>query len=96
MVELRRQHGFHEPRAGRVHVIEMSSYQIDLAPSLDPSEVIDRRAMRFLGIGAAWYEREHRGLGVPYPSTKERPNLSVQFFPFRGVTPSRSRSHPHS
>src|SRR4029450_13400083 len=25
-----------------------------------------------LGIGAAWYEREHDGLGVPYPSTKER------------------------
>src|SRR3984885_3112404 len=25
------------PRTGRVHVIEMSSYQIDLAPSLDPS-----------------------------------------------------------
>jgi UDP-N-acetylmuramoylalanine--D-glutamate ligase len=25
------------PRDGRVHVIEMSSYQIDLAPSLDPS-----------------------------------------------------------
>ena len=25
------------PRAGRVHVIEMSSYQIDLSPSLDPS-----------------------------------------------------------
>ena len=25
------------PRAGRVHVIEMSSYQIDLAPTLDPS-----------------------------------------------------------
>src|SRR3954452_15613591 len=24
------------PRAGRVHVIEMSSYQIDLTPSLDP------------------------------------------------------------
>jgi F420-dependent oxidoreductase-like protein len=28
------------------------------------------RAM--LGIGAAWYEREHAGLGVPYPSTSER------------------------
>jgi len=28
------------------------------------------RAM--LGIGAAWYEREHRGLGVPYPPLKER------------------------
>ena len=25
-----------------------------------------------LGIGAAWYEREHVGLGVPYPSTSER------------------------
>jgi F420-dependent oxidoreductase-like protein len=28
------------------------------------------RAM--LGIGAAWYEREHRGLGVPFPPLKER------------------------
>jgi len=25
-----------------------------------------------LGIGAAWYQREHEGLGVPYPSTAER------------------------
>jgi F420-dependent oxidoreductase-like protein len=25
-----------------------------------------------LGIGAAWYEREHRGLGVPFPRTAER------------------------
>jgi F420-dependent oxidoreductase-like protein len=25
-----------------------------------------------LGIGAAWYEREHRGLGVPFPPTSER------------------------
>jgi F420-dependent oxidoreductase-like protein len=28
------------------------------------------RAM--LGLGAAWYAREHLGLGVPYPSTGER------------------------
>ncbi|WP_432069960.1 LLM class F420-dependent oxidoreductase [Streptomyces sp. AA1529] len=28
------------------------------------------RAM--LGIGAAWYEREHHGLGVPFPSVPER------------------------
>ncbi|HQZ35738.1 MAG TPA: LLM class F420-dependent oxidoreductase [Ilumatobacteraceae bacterium] len=28
------------------------------------------RAM--LGIGAAWYEREHAGLGVPYPAVAER------------------------
>jgi F420-dependent oxidoreductase-like protein len=26
----------------------------------------------FLGIGAAWYEREHRALGVPYPPLAER------------------------
>ena len=25
-----------------------------------------------LGIGAAWYEREHRGLGVPFPPVAER------------------------
>ena len=25
-----------------------------------------------LGIGAAWYEREHQGLGVPYPPLAER------------------------
>jgi F420-dependent oxidoreductase-like protein len=25
-----------------------------------------------LGIGAAWYEREHRALGVPFPPTGER------------------------
>jgi len=25
-----------------------------------------------LGIGAAWYEREHRALGVPFPPTSER------------------------
>lgn len=25
-----------------------------------------------LGIGAGWYEREHVGLGVPFPSTSER------------------------
>jgi F420-dependent oxidoreductase-like protein len=28
------------------------------------------RAM--LGIGAAWYDREHLGLGVPFPATSER------------------------
>jgi F420-dependent oxidoreductase-like protein len=26
----------------------------------------------WLGIGAAWFEREHTGLGVPFPSVKER------------------------
>ena len=26
----------------------------------------------YLGIGAAWFEQEHRGLGVPFPPLKER------------------------
>jgi F420-dependent oxidoreductase-like protein len=26
----------------------------------------------YLGIGAAWFEREHNALGVPYPPTRER------------------------
>jgi F420-dependent oxidoreductase-like protein len=26
----------------------------------------------YFGIGAAWYEREHKGLGVPFPPLKER------------------------
>jgi F420-dependent oxidoreductase-like protein len=26
----------------------------------------------FLGLGAAWFEREHQGLGVPFPPLKER------------------------
>ncbi|WP_020497420.1 LLM class F420-dependent oxidoreductase [Sciscionella marina] len=26
----------------------------------------------WFGIGAGWYEREHRGLGVPFPPTAER------------------------
>ncbi|MDN4175088.1 LLM class F420-dependent oxidoreductase [Nocardioides sp. SOB77] len=30
------------------------------------------RGRAVLGIGAAWYEREHRGLGVPFPPTAER------------------------
>lgn len=32
--------------------------------------VSDGRAQ--LGLGAAWYEREHLGLGVPFPALKER------------------------
>jgi len=30
------------------------------------------RGRAFFGVGAAWYEREHRGLGVPYPPLGER------------------------
>ncbi|MGH2632339.1 MAG: LLM class flavin-dependent oxidoreductase, partial [Tepidiformaceae bacterium] len=26
----------------------------------------------WLGIGAAWFEREHRGLGIPFPPLKQR------------------------
>ncbi|MCM0619063.1 LLM class F420-dependent oxidoreductase [Nocardioides bruguierae] len=42
-----------------------------LAKTVTTLDVLSRgRAM--LGIGAAWYEREHVGLGVPYPPLKER------------------------
>ncbi|HYO48249.1 MAG TPA: LLM class F420-dependent oxidoreductase [Chloroflexia bacterium] len=30
------------------------------------------RGRAYMGIGAAWFEREHLGLGVPYPPLKER------------------------
>jgi F420-dependent oxidoreductase-like protein len=42
-----------------------------LAKTVTTLDVLSRgRAM--LGIGAAWYDREHHGLGVPFPSTAER------------------------
>ena len=62
----------------------------------------------WLGIGAAWNEEEHRGLGVPYPSTRERfrlledtLRLAHQMFadddsPFEGESISLERplNHP--
>ena len=42
-----------------------------LAKIVTTLDVLSRgRAM--LGLGAAWYDREHAGLGVPFPSTRER------------------------
>lgn len=42
-----------------------------LAKTVSTLDVLSRgRAL--LGIGAAWYDREHAGLGVPFPSTAER------------------------
>ncbi|MEP9383610.1 LLM class F420-dependent oxidoreductase [Nocardioides sp. KR10-350] len=42
-----------------------------LAKTVTTLDVLSKgRAM--LGIGAAWYDREHAGLGVPFPSTAER------------------------
>lgn len=42
-----------------------------LAKTVTTLDVLSRgRAL--LGIGAAWYEREHQGLGVPFPPTAER------------------------
>lgn len=42
-----------------------------LAKIVTTLDVLSRgRAM--LGIGAAWYDREHDGLGVPFPPTAER------------------------
>ena len=58
------------PRAGRVHVIELSSYQIDLAPSLDPSVGI------LLNISEDHIDRH--GTLQRYADVKERLVASVQ------------------
>lgn len=42
-----------------------------LAKTVSTLDVLSKgRAL--LGIGAAWYDREHAGLGVPFPPTAER------------------------
>ena len=58
------------PRPGRVHVIEVSSYQIDLAPSLDPSIGI------LLNVSEDHIDR-HGTLGN-YAAVKERLVAGVQ------------------
>ena len=58
------------PRMGRVHVIEMSSYQIDLAPSLDPSVGI------LLNISEDHIDRH--GTFEHYAAVKERLVAGVQ------------------
>lgn len=42
-----------------------------LAKTVTTLDVLSRGRAQ-LGIGAAWYDREHHGLGVPYPPTAER------------------------
>jgi alkanesulfonate monooxygenase SsuD/methylene tetrahydromethanopterin reductase-like flavin-dependent oxidoreductase (luciferase family) len=59
-----------------------------------------------LGIGAAWYEREHRGLGVPFPPVAERferlerdpPDLPADVgpLPTSGPTPDGTTSWPRA
>ena len=58
------------PRMGRVHVIEMSSYQIDLTPSLDPSVGI------LLNISEDHIDRH--GTLEHYAAVKERLVAGVQ------------------
>ncbi len=58
------------PRAGRVHVIEMSSYQIDLSPSLDPSVGI------LLNVSEDHIDRH--GTIEHYAEVKERLAANVQ------------------
>ncbi len=58
------------PRMGRVHVIEMSSYQIDLTPSLDPSVGI------LLNVSEDHIDRH--GTIAHYAAVKERLVSGVQ------------------
>ena len=41
-----------------------------LAKIVTTLDVLSKRAV--LGIGAAWYEREHHAYGVPFPALSER------------------------
>lgn len=58
------------PRMGRVHVVEMSSYQIDLTPSLDPSAGI------LLNVSEDHIDRH--GTIANYAAVKERLVAGVQ------------------
>ncbi len=58
------------PRIGRVHVIEVSSYQIDLAPSLDPSVGV------LLNVSEDHIDRH--GTLASYAAIKERLVAGVQ------------------
>src|SRR5512138_868935 len=58
------------PRMGRVHVIEMSSYQIDLTPSLDPSVGI------LINVSEDHIDRH--GTIANYAAVKERLVAGVQ------------------
>ena len=58
------------PRTGRVHVVEMSSYQIDLTPSLDPSVGM------LLNVTEDHLDRH--GTLAHYAAVKERLVASVQ------------------
>src|SRR5712692_10289189 len=58
------------PRGGRVHVIEVSSYQIDLAPTLDPSVGI------LLNVSEDHLDRH--GTMRDYAAVKERAVAGVQ------------------
>src|SRR6266702_366295 len=58
------------PRMGRVHVVEMSSYQIDLTPSLDPSVGI------LLNVSEDHIDRH--GTIAHYAAVKERLVAGVQ------------------
>ena len=58
------------PRMGRVHVIEMSSYQIDLTPSLDPTVGI------LLNVSEDHIDRH--GTLEHYAAVKERLVAGVQ------------------
>jgi UDP-N-acetylmuramoylalanine--D-glutamate ligase len=59
-----------EPRPGRVHVIEVSSYQIDLAPTLDPSVGV------LLNVTEDHLDRH--GSLAHYAAVKERLVIGVQ------------------
>ena len=65
--------------AGQTHTITLTAlvtgvtyrYPGVLAKIVTTLDVLSQGRSMF-GIGAAWYEREHVGLGIPYPPVRER------------------------
>ncbi|MDE0778345.1 MAG: LLM class flavin-dependent oxidoreductase [Nocardioides sp.] len=57
-----------------VHWFQMEDLGGPEQPMLEGYTTLGRlsRGRALLGIGAAWYEREHAGLGVPFPPMSER------------------------
>ena len=63
--------GYFAALTERIHLGALVTGVIYRAPGLLIKEVTTLDVLSggrmYLGIGAAWYEREHRGLGIPFP-----------------------------
>src|SRR6266704_3191697 len=68
--------GYLAARTSRIELLAWVTAVVYREPGLLAKEVttldVLSEGRAWLGIGAAWNEEESRGLGLPFPSTKER------------------------